>query len=698
MSEKLQELLKLKSGGVYVPPAKLKALMADVELEQESEESQKLQWETLKKKINSIINRVNKENIKILVIELFKLNLFRGRGALCKSIMNSQQLSTAYTDVYSSLVSVLNSKIPEVGSLLIRRLIVKYKILLRREDKEGCRAVVVFLSDLVIFHVCCLDLVMEIVLQLLQEPNDFRVEMVLEILITCGVELYDNESAWFDTVRNTLRNILSEDIVDSRSQFLIQSFFDTFNKKVEEEQAIDEDLDLVEESDCVVHKFSLKDRIQGDDQLDVFQYDKDYKQHNEKYNLLRKEILGSDVESEAEEEVDDNSDFSSDNEEDDKEEDDKETEDSKKLTVQIKDLTEQELTNYQKNVYLTVMSSMSPEEATHKLLRLPSIDPSRKEYMLVDMIVKCCAQEKVYSKYYGIIGECLIVLSKAWSEAFQRLFKENYENCYKFETALLRNIGAFWGHMLASDKLGWECLSVVKLTEQDTTSSGRIFLKFVFLKILQENGINHLVERIEEPYLEPFVVGIFPKTDAENLRFSINFFTAIGLGKLTERMRDSLENLAVEAEAIADVDDDSNSSRGRSRSRSSSYSSYSSSRSGSYSRSRSASRSASPDGKEVENRGRGMDERSRSRSPSNRDRSFSRSRRSSPARRPLRGQSSIPRGPRSYRGRGYSSRGSGYRGNRGRGYGGYSNNRGGRGYSSYNGYGSDGRKDYQQTR
>lgn len=690
MSEKLQELLKLKSGGVYVPPAKLKALMAEVELEQDSEEYQKLQWETLKKKINSIINRVNKGNIKIMVIELFKLNLFRGRGALCKSLISSQQLSTAYTDVYSSLVSVLNSKIPEVGNLLIRRLIVRYKRLLKREDKYGCRAVLTFLSDLVIFHVCCLDLVMEIVLQLLEEPSDFKVELVLEILNICGVEMYDNESTWFDQVKNTLRNILSEDLVDSRSQLLIQSFFDTFNKKLKEGQALDEDLDLVDEDDYVVHKFSLKDRVQGDDQLDVFQYDKDYKQHNEKYNLLRKEILGSDVESEPEEKTGDNSDFSSDNEEDEEGDDEEETEDSKRLTVQIKDLTEQELTNYQKNVYLTVMSSMSPEEATHKLLRLPSIDPSRKEYMLVDMIVKCCAQEKVYSKYYGIIGECLVVMGKAWSGAFQQLFKENYENCYKFETALLRNIGAFWGHMLASDKLGWECLSAVKLTEKDTTSSGRIFLKFVFLKLLEESGINHLVERIEEAYIEPFVIGIFPKTDAENLRFSINFFTAIGLGKLTERMRVSLENLPVEAEAIADGDDDSDSSRGRSRSRSSSYSSYSSSRSRSYSR----SRSASPKDEEKENRGRGREERSRSRSPADRERSFSRSRPTSPDRRPQRGQSTIPRGPRSHRGRGYSNRGSGYRGNRGRGFDSYNNNRGSRGYSSHSGYGNGRGRDY----
>lgn len=693
MSEKLHEPLQPKSGGTYVPPGKLKALMAEVELKQDSEDFQKLQWETLRKKINSIVNRVNKENIKLLVVDLFQLNLFRGRGVLCRSLINSQQLSSSYTDVYCSLVSVLNSKIPEIGNLLIRRLIIKYKKMLGTEDKNACLAVVIFLSELVLFHVCCLELMKEIASQLLEEPTNLKVEMVLEVLNRCGVLLYDNESAWFDRMKNTLRNILSENVVDTRSQFLIQVFFDKFNEKLEEEHHIDEDLDLVDEDDYVTHKFSLKDSIQGDDQLDVFQYDKNYKEHNEKYNLLKKEILGSDEESEkhSEAEENDNSDFSSDNEEgeaNDQEDYDDENghEESRKLTVQIKDLTEQELTNFQKNVYLTVMSSMSPEEATHKLLRLPSIDPNRKEYMLVDMIVKCCAQEKVYSKYYGLIGEGLIVLNKAWADAFQQLFKENYENCYKFETSLLRNIGAFWGHMLASDKLGWEYLSVVRLTEQDTTSSGRIFLKFVFLKILEEIGINHLVERIDEPYIEPYIVGIFPKKDAEHLRFSINFFTAIGLGKLTVKMRHHLENIPVAA--IKDGDNDSTSSRGRSRSRSSSYSSYSSSRSGSYSR----SRSASPNKVENDTRGRDRNiDRARSKSPASRDKSFSRSRSTSPKRNKPRTQINIPRGPRgfnNYRGRGYRGRGQdnwSYRGNRGR-YDNSYDSRGRRGYNNYNGY------------
>lgn len=650
MSDKLEELIKLKSGGTYVPPAKLRALMAEVELEPESETFQKIQWENLKKRINSIVNKVNKENIKIMVVQLFKLNLFRGRGLLCNSLIKSQQLSTVYSDVYSSLVSVINSKIPEIGMLLLKRLIVRYKRMARRENTDGCRAIVIFLSELVVFHVCSPTVIMDIILQLLEKPNDFKIDMTVTILNHCGVLLNDNESEWFDKVKNILRHVLNENIVHSKAQFLIQTFFDNFNEKIDKGETIDDSLDLVDEEDYVTHSFDITDRIQGEDKLDVFTYDDNFKVNNEKYDILRKEILGSDIESDENGESDEeenvpegNSDFSSDND-DDADDDDKESgkEEETKLTVQIKDLTEQELTNFQKNVYLTIMSSMGPEEATHKLLKLPCIDPNRKEYMLADMVVKCCAQEKVYSKYYGLIGENLIVINKKWSISFQNLFKENYENCYRYETALLRNIGAFWGHLLASDKLGWECLSVIKLTENDTTSSGRILIKFIFQKMQEEIGVNHLLERIEEPYIQPFIEGIFPTSDAENLRFSINFFTAIGLGKLTETMRETLENLPPNIEAIEDTNED----RGRSKSRSSSTSStYSSSRSRSYSRSR--SRSRSPNNKwqnEGEKRGRERNQDRISENANEREKSFSRSRSGSPDRK--RNRPNIPRGPK----------------------------------------------------
>jgi pre-mRNA-splicing factor CWC22 len=73
--------LNMRSGGVYIPPARLRALQAQI-TDKTSKEYQRLAWDALKKSINGLINKVNTGNIKHIVPELFQENLIRGRGKI----------------------------------------------------------------------------------------------------------------------------------------------------------------------------------------------------------------------------------------------------------------------------------------------------------------------------------------------------------------------------------------------------------------------------------------------------------------------------------------------------------------------------------------------------------------------------------------------------------------------------------------
>ena len=53
-----------------------------------------------------------------------------------------------------------------------------------------------------------------------------------------------------------------------------------------------------------------------------------------------------------------------------------------------------------------------------------------------------------------------------------------------------------FGHMFASDALGWHCLSVIHLNEDETTSSSRIFIKILFQFIAEETGMPKLRARL----------------------------------------------------------------------------------------------------------------------------------------------------------------------------------------------------------
>ena len=117
-----------RTGGIYVPPFKLAALRQEMaDKDKRSAEFQRLSWEALRKGINGLVNKVNVGNIRSIVPELLELNLVRGRGLLCRALMKAQLASPGFTHIYAALVAVLNTKLPENGELLLKRVLVGFR-------------------------------------------------------------------------------------------------------------------------------------------------------------------------------------------------------------------------------------------------------------------------------------------------------------------------------------------------------------------------------------------------------------------------------------------------------------------------------------------------------------------------------------------------------------------------------------------
>ena len=94
-----------------------------------------MSWEALKKSINGLINKVNISNISIIIQELLQENIVRGRGLLSRSVLQAQSASPIFTHVYAALVAIINSKFPQIGELILKRLILNFRKGYRRNDK-----------------------------------------------------------------------------------------------------------------------------------------------------------------------------------------------------------------------------------------------------------------------------------------------------------------------------------------------------------------------------------------------------------------------------------------------------------------------------------------------------------------------------------------------------------------------------------
>lgn len=158
------------------------------------------------------------------------------------------------------------------------------------------------------------------------------------------------------------------------------------------------------------------------------------------------------------------------------------------------------------------------------------------------MIVECCSQERSYSNFYGLIGERFCKLNRVWTDNFQEAFAKYFDTIHRYETNKLRNIGRFFGHLLASDAISWAVLHAVHLNEDETTSSSRIFIKIMMQEMVEEMSLAKVAERFRIPDLAPAFAGLFPMDNPKNTRFAINYFTSIGMGKVTEEMRTYLQN------------------------------------------------------------------------------------------------------------------------------------------------------------
>ncbi|GAB0136602.1 pre-mRNA-splicing factor cwc22 [Epichloe bromicola] len=566
-----EKLLNMRSGGTYIPPARLRALQAQI-TDKTSKEYQRMAWEALKKSINGLINKVNTANIKHIVPELFGENLIRGRGLFCRSIMKAQAASLPFTPIYAAMAAIVNTKLPQVGELLIKRLIMQFRKGFKRNDKSVCLSSTTFLAHLINQQVQHEMLAGQILLLLLHKPTDDSVEIAVGFSREVGQYLEDMQPSISVAVFDQFRNILHEADIDKRTQYMIEVLFQVRKDKFKDNPAIKEELDLVEEEDQITHRVELDGEIDVQDGLNIFKFDAEWEDHEQAYKKLKAEILG-----EGSDYEDDDEDADGSSEEEEEEEEEEETK-----AMEIKDQSNTDLVNLRRTIYLTIMSSADPEEAVHKLMKINL--PAGQEPELPSMIVECCSQEKTYTKFFGLIGERFAKINRLWCDLFEQSFAKYYDTIHRYENNKLRNIAQLFGHMLGVDSIGWHCLSVIHLNEDETTSSSRIFIKILFQSIVEEIGTPKLKARMTDDMLRPSLEGIFPKDSARNIRFSINYFTSIGLGALTEEMREHLQNMpkpALPAPAAADESD------------SDSVSSYSSYTGSSYS-SRSRSRTRTP--------------------------------------------------------------------------------------------------------
>lgn len=95
------------------------------------------------------------------------------------------------------------------------------------------------------------------------------------------------------------------------------------------------------------------------------------------------------------------------------------------------------------------------------------------------MIIECCNQERTYLRFYGLLSAQFCLIKETYKFNFEKQFENQYSKIHRLETNKLRNLAKLFAHLLYTDSIEWYVFRAVKLTEEDTTSSSRIFIKII---------------------------------------------------------------------------------------------------------------------------------------------------------------------------------------------------------------------------
>lgn len=184
-------------------------------------------------------------NISEIVKKLFAQNLVRGRGLFARSLIKAQSASQMFTPVYAAVVAGINTRLPNVGKLVLTRLIIMFKKSFERNDKPVCIASCKFIAHLVNQQVASPVLALEIITLLVVKPTNDSIELACSFIKECGAFLLQFEPTIIEKTFDILRELLHEGNIDQRTQFIIEDLQEVRKTEFADYPDVVEALDIV---------------------------------------------------------------------------------------------------------------------------------------------------------------------------------------------------------------------------------------------------------------------------------------------------------------------------------------------------------------------------------------------------------------------------------------------------------------------
>lgn len=239
--------------------------------EEERIKRQESEWIAMEKRITELVDSVRVSNVRIVANQLMSDDIVRGKGLFCQAIMKSQSKFPELSNVYASLVAVINCEFPEVGFLLVKRAVLQFKESFDCKDKKKLLKASKFLAHLVNQRVVYAILALDAMLFLLVDPRRDNVEVAVSFCTQCGSLLRAIEPYKLKEILEEFHRVLKEGALGKSVKLMIMKLFAAKKSMFKNHPSIIDELDLVKDpEDSVIHEVSVLEDIDPETSVDCF--------------------------------------------------------------------------------------------------------------------------------------------------------------------------------------------------------------------------------------------------------------------------------------------------------------------------------------------------------------------------------------------------------------------------------------------
>ena len=499
-------------------------------------------WNKYTGRIQDSFKMANGDNIADTAILLFRSYLSWTWAVFARETYSMACGTFEDSKVAAAILAVINSKLAQVVEKTIDYVLFRMKYGIKEDIPNDVHNAAIFIGECYRQRIISAPLMTQVLIALFDEKRKY-IQTIIKLLWSMAPVLYEDDKSALTIIIQSLYKYqtdkqFSKQIMNFAS-WKQNEWTTTFGSVVKPYIRIPKRFDLIEEEDQITHDTIDLDEIALEDITADFVNPhllEEADQMHDSYKKFLEEVLADD---------------------EDEEEEIHESKPGVPIDLSGMKSTAESIENsaiqneelqLKRQVYLTMVSNATSNATAHNLIKLEEKTNNKYNRTIICTVIDYIGMERTYNRILSVIVQFLCRARKDNRKITEELFKANYDQTYAYNVHRITNISSLYAYLLANDEISWAILQSLRLTEEETNSAQRVFIRILVEELAKNMSYDGIMRKLREPDVAVYTQGLFPDDTLDHAEFASAYFTEIKLGLLCENLNKKIEKMRLEIE------------------------------------------------------------------------------------------------------------------------------------------------------